>query len=109
MKGMQPNRRGYADSMDVELGAVGPTGAGGDEPTLALSDLLQVVWRRLWVIVLIATLLMATAVGASLMQTPTYAASIKVLVGQKPGESNSLGGDVSGLQQITQRLSRIHI
>jgi len=105
LRGTPPNRRGYVDRVDVEIGA-GMPGRGGDhEPAFALTDLLQVVWRRLWVIVLVATLLTGAAVGVSLLQTPTYAASIKVLVGQKPGESNSLGGDVSGLQQITQSMA----
>lgn len=100
MRGTQLNRGGYGDPADGELG-----GGGGHEPAVTLTDLLQVVWRRLWVVVLIATLLTGAAVGVSLLQTPTYAASIKVLVGQKPGESNSLGGDVSGLQQITQSMA----
>lgn len=105
MRGTRLDRGGYGDSADGDLGGGVPGGAGGHEPAVTLTDLLQVVWRRLWVIVLIATLLTGAAVGVSLMQTPTYAASIKVFVGQKPGESNSLGGDVSGLQQITQSMA----
>ena len=105
MRGTPPNRRGDVDPVDAQIGVGVPGGGGDHEPALTLKDLLQVVWRRLWVIVLIATLLTGAVVGASLLQTPTYAASIKVFVGQKPGETNSLGGDISGLQQITQSMA----
>ena len=79
----------------------------GDEQTLSVKDLLQVVWRRLWVVVLIATVLTGATVGVSLTQTPTYAAPIKVFVGQdvENNAGSNLGGDVAGLQQITQSMA----
>lgn len=47
-----------------------------------LRYLLQALWRRLWVLVLIAALFVGIAVGWSLLQVPIYEASAKVLVGQ---------------------------
>lgn len=74
-----------------------------DEYILSLGDLFRVVWKRLWVIVLIAVLLTGAAVGYSLGQTPIYEASIKILVGQEQQSDapSQLGSDVQGLQQLT--------
>jgi capsular polysaccharide biosynthesis protein len=83
------------------------TDVAGNEPTLSLRDLLGVVWRRLWVVVLVASMLSGIAVGVSLAQTPTYATSIKILVGQdKDNADTSLGSDVEGLQQISQTMAQ---
>jgi non-specific protein-tyrosine kinase len=62
--------------------------------------ILQVLLRRLWVIVLVAIVLTGSAVGFSLYQTPTYEASVKILVGQTSTPGNSLASDVEGLQQL---------
>lgn len=80
-----------------------PADTSEDEYILSLGDLLQVIWKRLWAIILMAVLLTGAAVGYSFGQTPIYEASIKILVGQE-GRSNvpgGLGGEVQGLQQIT--------
>jgi len=53
-------------------------------------------------------LVLAGAASAfTLFRTPTYEASIKILVGQEQGASDSynLAGDVQGLQQLTQTLT----
>jgi capsular polysaccharide biosynthesis protein len=52
---------------------------------LPAGDLFQVIWRRLWVILLTILLCVGLAVGYSLQQTPLYQASIKILVGQDQG------------------------
>lgn len=85
-----------------------PAGAGEEGPTLSVKDLFRIVWRQLWVVVLVATVLTGAAVGASLVQTPTYTASIKIFVGQEVSDDSgtSLGGDVAGLQQITQTMAQ---
>jgi capsular polysaccharide biosynthesis protein len=74
---------------------------------VSLGDLLRVVWKRMWVILLVAVVLTSAAVGVSLGQTPEYEASIKILVGQKQGSDvpGSLGSDVMGLQQLTQTMA----
>lgn len=76
----------------------------GNTPTL--TGLLQVLWRRLWAIVLVAVVLAGSAVGFSLLQTPIYVASVKVLVGQS-GKNipTSLAGDVQGLQDLAPTMA----
>jgi len=75
---------------------------------LSFGNLFRVVWKRLWVIVLVTVLLTGAAVGYSLGQTPIYEASIKILVGQEQRTSEApsqLGSDVQGLQQLTLTVS----
>lgn len=84
-------------------------GVGGraEESSYSLKDILRVVWRRLWVVVLVPLVCVAAAVGFSLAQTPVYEASAKLLVGQKPADSDQqlpLVGSVEGLQQLTQTM-----
>lgn len=83
------------------------TDAVEDEYIISLGDLLQVIWRRLWVIVLIAVLCAGLAVGYSITRTPQYESTIKILVGQEQGtdSSGSLGSDVQGLEQLTQTVA----
>lgn len=81
--------------------------ASESEYMISLGDLLRVVWRRLWIIVLVAIVLTGAAVGFSFEQTPMYEASIKILVGQEQGgntSNTSLGSEVDGLQKLTQTM-----
>jgi capsular polysaccharide biosynthesis protein len=80
------------------------THAIGNAPTL--TSLLQVLWRRMWAIALVAVVLSGSAVGFSKTQTPVYVASVKVLVGQS-GKSvpTSLAGDVQGLQDLVPTMA----
>lgn len=71
---------------------------------LPVQDLLSIVRRRLWVIVLAALLFSGVAAGASLMQTPVYEASVKILVGQEKGITDT-PGDVSGLQDLAETMA----
>ncbi len=70
----------------------------------------RILWtlqRRVWVIVLVALVLTGSALGFSLYQTPTYEASVKILVGQKStGDITNLAGDVSGLQELTLTVAK---
>lgn len=72
------------------------------EYTLSLRALLEIVWRRLWVIALMTALFTGAAVGFSLLQKPIYQSSAEILVDR--GEESSTGGniqtDVQGLQQL---------
>src|SRR5215212_8668159 len=74
-----------------------------EEYLVSLRDLLRVVWRRLWIIALVAFVLAGSAVAYSLTRTPMYEASIKILVGQEQQAKvpANLGSDVMGLQQLT--------
>jgi capsular polysaccharide biosynthesis protein len=74
---------------------------------LSLREILQVFWKRAWIIVLVALVFVGTAIGASLVQTPVYEASAKLLLGQKQDENQLLGnlmGSVEGLQQLTHTM-----
>lgn len=66
-------------------------------------DLLRILWRRSWVIALVALLFAAAAAGISLTQTPQYQATTTILVSQSPSEgSTSLGSDIAGVQSLVQ-------
>ena len=74
--------------------------------TLAPSKLLLVLWQRLWAIVLVVVVLTGSAVGFSLMQTPIYVASVKVLIGQAgKNYPASFAGDIQGLQDLTPTMT----
>jgi capsular polysaccharide biosynthesis protein len=83
------------------------------ELVLSVGDPLRILRRRLWVIVLVAIVFTGSAVGYSLLQTPTYRASVKILIGQEltnapadyvPNPGN-LSGEVQGLEKITQTMA----
>ena len=89
MHGAQLNGRGNGDPKSIQSGLGRPMEVSWgehvedsrEEYIISLGDLLQVVWRRLWVIALVAFVLAGSAVAYSLTQTPMYEASIKILVG----------------------------
>jgi capsular polysaccharide biosynthesis protein len=63
--------------------------------------------KWLWLILLVIVTLVSVVMSISLTRTPTYEASIKIIVGQER-ESNtpgSLGSDIQGLQQVTQTMA----
>jgi capsular polysaccharide biosynthesis protein len=101
--------KGNATPMSSQPYTGAPTGGFEDEYSLPLGDLLRVVWRRLWVIVLVAIITAGAAVVFSLLQTPQYEASIKVLIGQNQEDttSNNLGQDIQGLQMLTQTMAEV--
>lgn len=83
-----------------------PGSVFGNEYVTSLEDILRVLWRRLWMIVLVAAMLTGSVVGLSFLRTPTYEASIKILVGQEQSDApNSLGSEVQGLQQLTRTMA----
>ena len=82
--------------LEMESG-VRPDAAQGEQ---ALKDILQVVRSRLWLILLMSLLGAGLVGGFSVLQTPTYEASIKILIGQEQESAPSvnLGSDVQGLR-----------
>jgi protein tyrosine kinase modulator len=74
--------------------------------TSPVEKILRTLLRHVSVIVLVTTVVTGSAVGFSLLQTPTYEASVKILVGQKSTEVANLGGEVSGLQELTLTVAR---
>lgn len=81
--------------------------SGEGEQSLSLGDLLQIIRRRLWAILLTMVVLTGLAVGISLLQTPEYEASVMILVGKKETTVDpfNLGGEITGLQQLTETLA----
>ena len=60
----------------------------------------------MWAIVLVAIVSTGSALAFSLVQTPTYEASVKmIMVGQDAGDRN-LESDVSGLQALTLTVAK---
>jgi capsular polysaccharide biosynthesis protein len=74
-----------------------------DEPVLTHADLVRMLRRWLWVIALVALVFAGAAAGFSLTQSPTYVASIKMMIGheQNGDVPPDLGNEVAGLQQLT--------
>ena len=68
-----------------------------------LKYLIQTVWRRVWIVVLVALLSTGTTVGFNITQTPMYAASIEILIGQR--STDQIPEDVFDLQQLTQSMA----
>lgn len=71
---------------------------------LSLKPLFGVLRRRLWVIGVLSVMLAGATVGLSLAQTPTYEASVTILVGQERGSTEN-PTDVGGLQQLTRTMA----
>ena len=80
--------------------------ASESEGAFTVSDLGRVLLKRLWVILLVVSVVVGFAVGVSFWQTPEYVASTKLLVGQEQGNGvdTNLGGSISGLQALTQTM-----
>lgn len=84
-----------------------PAEISEDEYVVSLGEVFRIIWKRLWVVVLVTVLLVGAAVGYSIGQTPIYEGSIRILIGQKEQSDipGGLGGDVQGLQQLTQTMA----
>jgi capsular polysaccharide biosynthesis protein len=104
-----PNNRGYLDPIGARAEQPNArVGAFEGENIFSLDAFFRVLWERLWIIVLVTLVLVGLATGSSLVQTPKYEASVKILIGQEQerGEAlDSLGAEVQGLQQITQTMA----
>ena len=89
-------------STEPGAGIFAEAAEGEDDPSLG--DLLGVVRKRLWVILVVAVVLAGAAVGLSLAQAPMYESSTKILVGQERGITEN-PSDVGGLQQLTTTMA----
>ena len=115
MHGAQLNGRGNGVPTSIQSGLGRPMSfsrgehveGSREEYVISLGDFLRVVWKRLWIITLVAFVLAGSAVAYSLTRTPMYEASIKLLVGQEQRADvpANLGSDVMGLQQLTQTVA----
>jgi capsular exopolysaccharide synthesis family protein len=71
-----------------------------DRRVSPLREFLRIIWKRLWVIGVAVAVLTGLAVGLTLSLTPMYESSVKLLVGQDRGITET-PSDVLGLQQLT--------
>jgi len=90
----------------MDTGAPIPKGVTQGELLPPLTELLQIVLRRAWMVAGVTLICVGVALGFSLAQTPTYEGSIKLVVGQerKADTPGDLGGEVQGLEQFTQTM-----
>jgi capsular polysaccharide biosynthesis protein len=69
--------------------------------------ILQTLRRRMWTIVVVAAVTVGSALGFSLLQTPTYEASVMILVGQETtGDTNLGAADVTELQELALTVAK---
>jgi capsular polysaccharide biosynthesis protein len=79
----------------------------GRESMYSPQRTLQILRQRVWTIVLVAVVTAGSALGFSLLQTPTYEASVLILVGQDvTGEWNPSAADVTDLQELAQTVAK---
>jgi len=80
----------------------------GVEHYLSLREILQIFWRRLWIVILVVLVFVGTTVGVSLWQTPVYETSAALWLGQKQsqdGDQPNLMSSIEGLQQLTHTVA----
>ena len=69
--------------------------------------ILQTLRKRMWTIVLVAAVTAGSALCFSLLQTPTYEASVLILVGQEtPGDTNLGAPNVTDLQELALTVAK---
>jgi capsular polysaccharide biosynthesis protein len=79
----------------------------GRGSTYSPQRILQTLRKRMWTIVLVAAVTAGSALGFSLLQTPTYEASVLILVGQKTTGDTNLGApDVTDLQDLALTVAK---
>jgi receptor protein-tyrosine kinase len=96
---------GAINSMTTEPPANVHADTGEDEYALSLADILAVLRRRAWVIVLVAILCASAAIAFSMTRTPLYEGTITILVGQDEGIVSESPGNVQGLQSLTETMA----
>ena len=109
MHNSQSNGGGNIASIDYagsSNGAFG--GTHEDENTLSRGNPLRGIWRRLWLILLIVAVCMGAAAVFSNLQTPTYQASVRILIGQdeEATYTPNLQTEVMGLQLLTKTMAQ---
>jgi capsular polysaccharide biosynthesis protein len=75
--------------------------------TYSPQRILQTLRKRMWTIMLVATVTAGSALGFGLLQTPTYEASVLILVGQETTADTNLGAaDISDLQELALTVAK---
>jgi capsular polysaccharide biosynthesis protein len=75
---------------------------------ISLRDVLLTIWRRLWIVVLVAVVFVGAALAFTLSRPYYYESSTTLLVMQKANEvPSSLGAQVQGLGEITVTMAEV--
>ena len=110
MRNSQLNGRVHPAAVDPGMNQEAALGTMSDDPQTSSYQInpLYVLRRRLWGIVLVTCLIMGLAAGFTYMLTPTYSASITILIGEDAGEDageaagDNLISEVQGLQSAAE-------
>ena len=78
-----------------------------NEQILSFGDLFRIMWRRLWIILLVPLVLVGLSVGYTSSQTPIYRASATILIGQEPvvDPASDASNDLQDLQWFMPTLA----
>jgi capsular polysaccharide biosynthesis protein len=78
-----------------------------NEEFFSVADLVRVVRKRLWMVILILLLAVGSAVGVSLLQPPVYEATATVVVSPTEGanQQDNLSNMISGLQLLAREMA----
>jgi capsular polysaccharide biosynthesis protein len=88
--------------VDLDVGAADKPGQVLEESPDHWGDVLRVITKRLWFIMLITLIVAGLIVGIGLARPPIYEASVKMLVAKQPNSGpDTLSSEVQGLQQLT--------
>ena len=75
--------------------------------TYSPQRILQTLRQRMWTIVLVAAVTAGSALSISMLQTPTYEASVLILVGQETTGDTTIGAaDVTDLQELALTVAK---
>ena len=82
-----------------------PTTTFEDEKVVSLRDILHVIGRYIWLILITTVLTLGISIAYTLIQTPQYESSVKILIGQESGFVGA-NGNVQQLEDLTQTMSQ---
>jgi capsular polysaccharide biosynthesis protein len=102
------NGRVHPATVDLERAQDDMRGGMLDDPQVPYQvNPIQALRRRLWVVVLVTCAVVGLAAGFTFMQSPTYKASITILVGQDlgSGAQDNLWNEAQGVQSITETVA----
>jgi capsular polysaccharide biosynthesis protein len=73
-----------------------------DGAFVSIADTARSARRRMWIVILVPLITVGTAVGLSLLQTPVYEASARVVVSPRDGanQPDNFSNTISGLQAL---------
>jgi capsular polysaccharide biosynthesis protein len=77
------------------------SGVAEGEYAISITDVVRVLWRRMWAIVLVTIVVTGLVVGYDLQRPPIYEATSKILIGQQANPDAPVDTSVADLMQLT--------